>query len=195
MYIYRLAALAALVCTSQYALAQDVTAERIEYIGEMQAVIDGRTYTTDGCDKNDQNRCGSCSAELRVVVPASNEPLHITCIVFDETGDATGITVNTGHYEGVFTDTAHDDGNYGRRMDMHISLHGNAMPPNVVHAETDAGKPLRDPALNYVELVGDREGVSGQLKMELEVSYENALKDLGTIVPVTASFDLAAPNG
>jgi len=190
MKIIGLAAIAAIAFTAQSALADD-----IEYLGEMQAVIEGRTYTTDGCDKNDEDRCGSCSGELDIIVPDTFETLHMTCILYDDTGDATGMTVNTGFYDGLFTDTAHDDDKFGRRMDMHISLHGNALPPNVVHAETDAKKPLRDPALNFVELVGDREAISGKLQMELEVSYENALLPLGTVIPVTASFSLAAPNG
>tara|TARA_R110002020_G_scaffold39991_3_gene118324 strand:+ start:11271 stop:11843 length:573 start_codon:yes stop_codon:yes gene_type:complete len=186
----RLAAMAATLFAAQPALAEDMS-----YLGRMQAVIDGRAYTTDGCDKNDPDQCGRCIASLRVVVSGSNEPLHITCTVYDDTGDAVGMTINTGHYDGVFTDTAHDDGNYGRRLDMHIALHGNALPPNVVHAETDAKKPLRDPASNFVKLAGERDAISGILEMELEVSYENALVPLGTIIPVRGSFDLAAPNG
>ena len=186
----RLAALAAALFAAQPALA-----EEIAYEGRMQAVIDGRTYTSDGCDRTDQGRCGRCIASLRIVVPGSNEKLHMTCSIYDETGDAVGMTVNTGHYDGTFTDTAHDDDNVGRRLDMHITLHGNASAPNVVHAETDARKPLRDPARNFVALVGERDAISGTLQMELEVSYENALAPLGTVIPVSARFDLAAPNG
>lgn len=186
----RSAAIAAILLGAPAALAEDFS-----YVGQMQAVIEGRTYTTDLCDKNDADRCGGCSGRLRIVVPGSNENLHVSCSIYDETGDAVGITINTGFYDGTFTDTAHDDGNYGRRLDMHMTLHANALPPNIVHAETDAGKPLRDPALNFVKLSGEREGVSGTLQIELEVSYENALVPLSAIIPVGASFDLAAPNG
>lgn len=143
-------------------------AEKIEYEGYLEASVAGTRYTTNNCDKDDPEKCGSCWGSSQEIVPDEWTKVQLECVAYDDRGMALGINLETTDLNQIVTDTTGSDPR--NRILGSVDIEH----PNGTHgyknATTNEDGPLRDPDHNFIhsESIGGRCGII-ELVFEFEM--------------------------